>query len=275
MKALFASAARALNPAKDARELRLNADTGLLKIIACLTMLSDHMGKMIFPYAYRVSVSGEWAFLLPSGNIMRIIGRLAMPIFCYCVAVGCAYSRNAWKYALRMLLLGIVVQPLYMAAMGHVDMRAFDWGENFYKLGEIYNFYYAKNWNILFTLFFGASILASVRAKAYVPLVLLSLIAWRVQSHMDYGVNAIFLIALFYAFLDRPLASFLAVFLFMLNWAMPGLLIRGTRTATLQLYALAALPLIYLPLKRRVKLPKWVFYAFYPGHLLLIYCLQL
>ncbi|MDO4386557.1 MAG: TraX family protein [Clostridia bacterium] len=272
---LRAEAMRMLHPERDARTLRLNGDTGLIKVVACLCMLSDHLGKMIFPNALYISVSGSWAFLLPSGSLLRIIGRLAMPMFCYCIAVGCAYSRNVWKYALRLLLMGVLVHPLYMAAMGHVKLGTFDWAHNFWKLGEIYDFYYARKLNIFFTLAMGTLLLASVRARTYVLTTLFAVLTWRLSGRIDYGWKGVALICLFYAFLDRPAASLAAVAAFMWYWAMPGFFTAGKTQTNLQWYALAALPLIYLPLPRRLKLPKWVFYGFYPAHLLVIYCLQL
>ena len=273
--AISVSFARVLHTEEDAREVRLNHDTGLIKIIACLLMLSDHMGKMIFPHAWRLSAAGDWANVFPSDNIMRVIGRLAMPLFCYGIAVGCRYTRNIWKYALRLFGLAILVHPLYMVAMGHVPMGAFDWAKNFYRLDRIYEFFFTRKLNILFTLGMGVALIACYRSKAYVLLVLVSLLAWHMQGVLDYGYRGVLLILIFYALLDRPLASFLAVALFMLNWAMPQLLVSGKARANTEIYALLALPLIYIPMKRRVKLPKWVFYAFYPGHLILIYLLQL
>ena len=264
-----------LHPERDARTLRLNGDTGLIKVVACLCMLSDHLGKMIFPNALYISVSGPWAFLLPSGSLLRIIGRLAMPMFCYCIAVGCAYSRSVWKYALRLLLMGVLVHPLYMTAMGHVGIGAFDWAHNFWKLGEIYDFYYARKLNIFFTLAMGTLLLASVRARAYVLTTLFAVLTWRLSERIDYGWKGVALICLFYAFLDRPVASLTAIAAFMWYWAMPGFFTAGKTQTNLQWYALAALPLIYLPLPRRLKLPKWVFYGFYPAHLLAIFLLQL
>ena len=44
---------------------RLNGDTNFLKLIAMLTMLCDHAGKMLFP----------------QHPILRIIGRMAVPIY--------------------------------------------------------------------------------------------------------------------------------------------------------------------------------------------------
>ena len=49
----------------------LNGDGNLLKLIAMLAMLCDHAGKMLFP----------------QHAIMRIIGRLAFPIYAYSLAV--------------------------------------------------------------------------------------------------------------------------------------------------------------------------------------------
>ena len=44
----------------------------LLKIIAAVTMLIDHAGLMLFPQA-------TW---------MRAVGRLAFPLFAFCIAEG-------------------------------------------------------------------------------------------------------------------------------------------------------------------------------------------
>ena len=42
-----------------------------------------------------------------------------------------------------------------------------------------------------------------------------------------------------------------------------------------QFYALLALPLIYIPMKSKIRINKWVFYLFYPAHLAVIYALGL
>lgn len=70
----------------------------VLKIIACLTMLVDHFGLMFYP------------------NIVafRAIGRLAMPIFAYCIGGGVLKTRNKLKYFLRVFILGILCQLVYI-----------------------------------------------------------------------------------------------------------------------------------------------------------------
>ena len=263
---------------KDPRMLRLNHDTNLLKIIACLAMLSDHAGKMLFSTGafgdlMYFRVNGDvLRFLFPAGHIMRIIGRLAMPMFAYGIAVGAAYSRNVWKYAIRLFIMGILVHPLYMEAMGHVKLAAFDWQSNFYRIDLIVKYYFANKGNIFFTLTSGALILGAVRSKSPWLLILFVFLTWKYQGMLDYGVKGVMLIVLFYLFLEKPVLSFVSVFLFMWYWGMPNYFTRGVMSSSIQLYALYSLPLIYLPLRKRyLKMPKWFFYAFYPGHLALIY----
>ncbi|MBR5751062.1 MAG: hypothetical protein IKX84_01620 [Clostridia bacterium] len=254
-----------------ARGIKLNNDTGLLKIIACLAMLSDHMGKMIFPDAWRPMFTGELARMLATTNIMRMVGRLAFPLFAYCIAVGALKSRNVWKYALRLLIMGILVHPLYQEAMGHVKLGAFDWAHNFWRPDRIYSHYYTSNLNIFFSLTLGVLITGAAREKKYALIPVFAALTWILRGRLDYGYKGVTLMALFYAFIDRPLASILSVVPYMLWWCSPALFDSFTLRASSQFYAMAALPLIYIPIKQRhVVLPKWFFYGFYPAHLLLI-----
>ena len=62
--------------------LKLNKDTHLLKLIAMLAMLIDHLGAVVFPQ-YRS---------------MRIIGRLAFPLYAYCLVAGCIYTKDILRY---------------------------------------------------------------------------------------------------------------------------------------------------------------------------------
>ena len=70
-----------------------------LKIIACLTMLIDHIGFL----------------LLPDLMWLRYIGRLSMPLFAFFIAEGCRYSSNKLRYFLQIFLLGVACQSVYIA----------------------------------------------------------------------------------------------------------------------------------------------------------------
>lgn len=246
-----------------AGKVKLNTDTNLLKLIAMITMLIDHLGARVFPQYQE----------------LRIIGRIAFPLYAYCVAVGCVYTRNIAKYALRMGVMAVLVQPLYATAMGHTPMMSFDWAHNFYRPDLIFEHYYLSKPSILFTLLAGILLLWTIRNKNYLLTGLMIAVVWYVQGKLDYGLNGILLILLFYVFRDRPLTSFAWVAAFMIWWGVPSIRThlpdRMPSVVSLQLYAVMALPLIYIPLRTRMKINKYVFYGFYPAHLALIYLLTM
>ena len=89
------------------QKVERNSDTSLLKLIAVITMLIDHLGAVIFPGHY-------W---------MRMIGRMALPIYAYCIAAGCVYTKNHARYAARIALAAMISQPIYAVSMHHTTAR--------------------------------------------------------------------------------------------------------------------------------------------------------
>ena len=71
-----------------------------LKIIACLSMLADHIGVLLFPQI----------------AVLRWIGRLAMPLFAFFIGEGCRYTKNRKKYFLSVFLLGLGCQLVYLVS---------------------------------------------------------------------------------------------------------------------------------------------------------------
>ena len=251
--------ARGGTPINAARTVKLNSDTNLLKLIAIISMLIDHMGSQLFPQY----------------PVMRQIGRLAFPIFAYCIAVGCIYTRSIWKYALRVGVMAILVQPLYAATMGHALSGAFDWAQGFYRPDLILEHYYSGKLNILFSLCAGILLIWTIRDKKYIATAALIAFLFMFEKRLDYGINGIILMVLFFAFVDRPLISLTWVGLFMLYMGAPSLFTQMRPYFGTQIYALLALPLIYIPMKTGLRLNKYVFYIFYPAHLALIFFLKI
>ncbi len=81
---------------------RLGLSGAALKALACLFMLIDHAGMLLFPHQ-------EW---------MRCVGRLAFPLFAFFIAEGCRYTKNRLRHLLLILLLGIGCEAVYILADG-------------------------------------------------------------------------------------------------------------------------------------------------------------
>lgn len=231
-----------------------NRNTSLLKILALIFMIIDHTGATFFPPITE----------------MRIIGRLAFPLYVWCTVVGIEYTRNHWKYAFRVLLSGIVSQPFYMLGLGH-------------RLYEM---------NIMFTLLLGILGMIAIRehkwhSEIWGP-VLAVFTAFVIKT--DYGWRGVLLILLMYAARKNRgalLAVFFAFCLYWgadssslssafglpLNWASPYIPYGRTFLKSinrLQFTAFYAAPLILLNIPCKIKFPKWLAYAAYPGHLAII-----
>ncbi len=245
------------------RSVKLNTDTGFLKLIAITTMAIDHVG----------------AAILPQYPILRVIGRVAFPIFAYSLAVGCVYTHDMRRYMLRMLLLALISQPLYALGLNHTTaaMNAVSWTGDPLRSALSW---YLMSWNrpsILLSLMAGMLLIWCFKDKKYAMAAVVAGVILYFQGYLDYGWRGVALMLLFYAFLEQPGASFLWILGFMLWWGVSGgggYQIGPVRFST-QTFAIMALPVIYLPTKTGLKLPKWFFYLFYPLHLAAIYAAQL
>lgn len=73
-----------------------------LKLMAALSMTVDHVGVIFFPGV-------AW---------LRILGRLAFPIFAFMIAEGCKYTRSRVRYFFTVASLAAVCQAVYWFAAG-------------------------------------------------------------------------------------------------------------------------------------------------------------
>lgn len=207
-----------------------------LKLIAAASMLLDHMGLMLFP-----------------GNLLlRIIGRLAMPIYAFMIAEGCKYTRSKSRYFGMVFSLAAVCQTVYFLFDGSTYL------------------------SILFTFSLSiGTIYALQRYQANPGAATGALFALAVAG--VYLLNRIFTID--YGFWGCMLPVFPA----MLHgtaydrqpWNMAmlglGMVLLSANVGGIQFFSLAALPLLLLYSGRRGKWNmKYFFYIFYPVHLVLL-----
>lgn len=202
----------------------------LLKIIAILCMLIDHIGAVLFPKIF-------W---------LRIIGRIAFPIFAFQVAMGFSHTKNIYKYGLRLLIFGLISQIPY-------------------------GLLFPGNINIFFTLLWGLFLLFAYERNVLVSLLLVPLAAIFGLEYGWYGVAAIFV---FHHFRHKPLYAAAAFSFITLLDCIVTVLQSGFLGIFVQMFSLFALFLIYHPFKTQIQLPKYFFYAFYPVHLLILFLLK-
>ena len=214
-------------------------------------MIVDHVGAVFFPQCRE----------------LRLIGRLSFPLFAWCLVVGCCFTRNIWRYALRIALLALVSQPFY---------------------GLIW-----PRWNTCCTLTLGVLAIAGIQKKWrgsqwWAPLLAL---AAACAVPMDYNWRGIAFILLLYACRKDRRGLAAAMIAFCLYWSQDSqtlLSFLGVPTVLalpflpqadsvfavitrVQFYAVLALPLILMPTPRvGIGMPKGFAYAVYPLHLLLI-----
>lgn len=210
-----------------------------LKLLAMASMLVDHTGMVLFP-----QMQG-----------LRLIGRLAFPLYCFLMAEGAAHTSNIKKYLGRLLAFAILSEIPYDLACRNT-------------------IFYPQAQNVFFTLFLG--LLACAVLKQYgrqKPLFGLAGVACTALLaqilRTDYGAFGVLLIVAFFvcrSFPDRG-----ALLLIILNTGFSLL-----NHMTLQLTApLAAVPILLYNGQRGKSVNKLLFYLFYPAHLLSLYLIHL
>lgn len=222
--------------------VKTNLDTNFLKLIAIISMVFDHVGSVFFP-EYRA---------------FRWIGRLAFPIFCYCMTIGLMYTHDVKKYLLRLAIFALVSQPFYVLAKNQNNIM-----ENL------------TNWNIFFTLFISLLAMWGFRARKWWLFVAGVLVIG--LFNFDYSLMGIELMLIFYLCRQKPLLG-AGLYVLLYTPAVffgsglddPNALILGGQAFGFELFALLAMPLIFLNTKVKPRIPKWFFYGFYPAHLAVI-----
>ena len=235
---------------KNQPKLRTNLDTDFLKLIAVLSMTVDHVGAVFFP---------EYP-------VFRWIGRMAFPLFCYCMTEGLLYTHDIRRYLARLGVFALLSQPFWILAFNADDF-----------LGNLLNF------NIFFTLF--VSLLAMWGFKKHNWPLFLGCVLLLAFVNFDYSVTGVMLMLIFYLCRQIPYGwigevAGLAFLNCKLLGGMTIPLTLGSWTLEFPEQGLALLALIPIWLYNgrqgaHNKAIQYACYAFYPAHMLILALLRM
>ncbi|MBQ8410062.1 MAG: hypothetical protein IJY39_14490 [Clostridia bacterium] len=228
-----------------------------LKFIAAAAMVCDHVGVILFPNVL----------------FLRVIGRLAFPIFAFMISEGAKHTRNKLRYLLTMAGFALVIQAGYFIYSRSLEMSVM----------------------VTFTLSLCAILALDLFKRAlfrddlpqklltgalFVSVIIaISMIDKLVD--LDYGFAGCMLpvfASLFVAPKDCPCETMrrLDCMPIRVLTTAVGLLLLAAGSNGIQYWSFLSLPLLLLYSEKRGKLKtKYFFYIFYPLHLVILECASL
>lgn len=225
-----------------------------LKWIAIITMFMDHSAKLFylpesiieqFPSAMAAFYTG----LIKVFDIFLILGRLSFPLFCFLLVEGFIHTSNVKKYFTRLLIFAVLSEIPYDLAFRN-------------------SFFTLEKQNVFFTLLIGLTVLIGLeKFQKRTPLnIILSLgivfigIFSAEFMQTDYGGwIGVLLISVLYYLREYPLLKCFAGGLVILQNSISGLF---------------SFIFIYFYNGERGRQWKYLFYFFYPVHLLVLVGIQ-
>ena len=224
-----------------------------LKLIAAAAMLVDHVGFMFFPGV----------------RLLRMIGRLAFPIFAYMIAEGCRYTRSRTRYLLPLAGMAAVFQLVYYVVDGSLYMCIF------------------VSFTLACLMIYALDNLArSIRERRGVFSVACRVITLLLSVAFAAGFCEVFTVDYGFSGTLVPVFAYLPVMFIktdcdictvpmqVISAGIP-LVILAYISGMSQWYSLLTLPLLLLYSGKRGKRNmKYFFYVFYPAHLVLLWVID-
>lgn len=240
-----------------------------LKMIAIITMLIDHTAAILV--ARLITMRPRWG-PVDAGNyeswymfytLLRSIGRMAFPIYCFLLVEGFVYTKNRAKYAARLFAFALISEIPFDLAF---NRTLFEFGYN----------------NVFFTLLIGLlTIMAAdlIQTKlqgeqegGQMPLsrrLLQSLLLFFVLLagcllaelvfRCDYGATGVLAIFILYLLRAHRLFAFALAVIEL-----------GVLGSSIEFCALLMLIPMYFYNGTRGRQVKYFFYVFYPAHILIL-----
>ena len=163
----------------------------VLKLIAIIAMFIDHFALIFYSSSeiFDISLMHFLGKDFTIYYILRKIGRLAFPIFCFLVAEGIHYTKNFKKYMITFFIFALISEIPF----------------NLMMKGKI--FFLGKQ-NVYFTLLLGCLLIYILRSKMkeiFKFFLVIFMIIAIPYAKVDYGLRGVILIALLYLFREKKI----------------------------------------------------------------------
>ncbi len=222
-----------------------------LKLIAIICMTIDHIGAVIGTKYVDGKLYLSGAFKADFYRILRDIGRIAFPIFCYLIVEGYYHTGNVWKYTLRLFIFALISQIPFSLATHKTPF-------NFSSLNVFFTLCMGLLCIILFPITSESRHTPAQTAFSFISII--GITALSVLLNTDYSIFGILLILIFYIFRGEPVKIFIAMLICIVLFENPQ-----------ELFALISIIPIALHNGKKGPSVKYAFYVYYPLHLTILY----
>ncbi len=232
----------------------------MLKIIGAVAMVCDHAGVILFPEA----------------EFLRIIGRLAFPIFAFLIAEGAKYTKNKLRHFLTLSLFALAIQIVYSIYSRSLEMNVMvTFTLSLLIIYALYGFKSAifdKNSSLGRKALCAISVLCAVALAIFMDM----------KVDLDYGLAGA-LVPVFPAIFTTPKVEDPPKYFNWLDTPIPrvcvtalGILALAIDDGDIQYFSLFVIPILLLYSGKRGKYKmKYFFYIFYPLHLGLLWFISM
>ena len=225
-----------------------------LKYIAIFAMLLDHIAWILSQTYY----DQPWNHALTF--VFRSIGRLTAPIMSWFLVQGYIHTSSKKRYALRLLIFALVSQiPFSLVRSGKL---------------------WSSELNVIYTLLLSFLILCIIDSELdRFPKILLVILLFALSAFGDWAIFMPFMVLIFYLLRDRRRALIIFYSILSLLVVLADIVILCIRGYYWHWELWQAGMFLFIPLLllyngqpgSRHPFHKWIFYAFYPAHLLILW----
>ncbi|USK62290.1 TraX family protein [Peribacillus asahii] len=201
---------------------------------------TSNTGFLIFIGILTMTIEHIGLIFFPDQKVWQVIDKLAFPILAFLIAEGMQQTSNVKQYQKRLLVFALLAQLPFMWAFNTTEL------------------------NILFTFLLSTSLMIAVRNRNWVVIILC--ISLGIFIPLNYGLYGVLFPLMLYFWKnddDKLVSGFI-----LLNTAYTHEL------GFIQWLSIVGLVLCYFQYSFRFQVNRWLFYGYYPIHLLLLLVME-